>query len=181
MLYGGLAEATSSAKLAANGRQALDGKGLTIPPPVAKQNIVSCGLIVHCGMAGNAFIPDAEASQSICRRQGISGASAQEEVRSMDAPKNDSHRANRPPPESASSSPHKPDEQHAVEPIGVGKRPALSLRVRCELARRLAYVSEAREARIRELQDAIKNDTYHVPAEQIADTMLRSTLRDDLA
>jgi hypothetical protein len=98
----------------------------------------------------------------------------------MDAPKSDSYRANRPPPEIASSSPHIPDEQQAVEPIGVGKRPALSLRVRCELARRLAYVSEAREARIRELQDAIKNDTYHVPAEQIADTLLRSTLRDDL-
>jgi Anti-sigma-28 factor, FlgM len=98
----------------------------------------------------------------------------------MDAPKNNSYCANRPLPEIASSSPHIPDEQHAVEPIGGGKRPALSLQVRCELARRLAYVSEAREARIRELQDAIKNDTYHVPAEQIADTMLRSTLRDDL-
>jgi Anti-sigma-28 factor, FlgM len=98
----------------------------------------------------------------------------------MDAPKNDSYRANRPPPEIVSSSRHIPDEQHADEPIGVGKRPALSLRVRCEVARRLAYVSEAREARIRELQDAIKNDAYHVPAEQIADTMLRSTLLEDL-
>ena len=98
----------------------------------------------------------------------------------MDAPKNDSHRANRPLPEIPSSSPHKPDEQHAVEPVGEGKRPALSLRVRCELARRLAYVSEAREAKIRELRDAIKNDTYHVPAEQIADKMLRDTLQDDL-
>jgi len=48
------------------------------------------------------------------------------------------------------------------------------------MARRLAYVSEAREAKIRELQDAIKNDTYHVTAEQIADKMLRSTLQDDL-
>jgi hypothetical protein len=98
----------------------------------------------------------------------------------MDAPKNDSHQTNRPFPENASPSPDIRDEQHAVEPIGVGKRPALSLWVRCELARRLANVSEARKARIRELQDAIKNDTYHVPAEQIADTMLRSTLRDDL-
>jgi anti-sigma28 factor (negative regulator of flagellin synthesis) len=48
------------------------------------------------------------------------------------------------------------------------------------MARRLAYVSEAREAKIRELRDAIKNDTYHVAAEQIADKMLRSILRDDL-
>jgi anti-sigma28 factor (negative regulator of flagellin synthesis) len=48
------------------------------------------------------------------------------------------------------------------------------------MARRLAHVSEAREAKIRELRDAIKNDTYHVPAEQIADKMLRVTLQDDL-
>jgi anti-sigma28 factor (negative regulator of flagellin synthesis) len=41
-------------------------------------------------------------------------------------------------------------------------------------------VSEVREAKIRELQDTIKNDTYHVTAEQIADKMLRDTLRDDL-
>jgi hypothetical protein len=98
----------------------------------------------------------------------------------MDVPKNDAYPTNRPLPEIASSSPHIHDEQHAAEPVGVGKRPALSLRVRCELARRLAYVSEVREAKIRELQDTIKNDTYHVTAEQIADKMLRGTLRDDL-
>ena len=98
----------------------------------------------------------------------------------MDVPQNDSYPTNRPLPEIASSSPHLRDEQDAPEPIGVGERPALSLRVRCELARRLAYVSETREAKIRELQDAIKNDTYHVTAEQIADKMLRGTLRDDL-
>ena len=52
---------------AANGWRALDGKGLTIPAPVAKQNIVSCRMVVHCDMAGNPFIPDSEASQWICR------------------------------------------------------------------------------------------------------------------
>jgi hypothetical protein len=98
----------------------------------------------------------------------------------MDVPKNDSYPTNRPLQEIASSSPHIHDEQHAAEPVRVGKRPVLSLRVRCELARTLAYVSEAREAKIRELQDTIKNDTYHVSAEQIADKMLRGTLRDDL-
>ena len=98
----------------------------------------------------------------------------------MDVPKNDSYPTNRPLPEIASSSPHIQDEQHAAEPTRVGKKPALSLRLRCELARRLAYESEAREAKIRELQDKIKNDTYHVTAEQIADKMLRDTLRDDL-
>jgi hypothetical protein len=98
----------------------------------------------------------------------------------MDVPRNDSYPPDRPRPEIASSSPYLQDEQHAAEPIGVGERPTLSLQVRCELARRLAYVSEAREAKIRELQDAIKNDTYHVTAEQIADKMLRGTLREDL-
>jgi anti-sigma28 factor (negative regulator of flagellin synthesis) len=98
----------------------------------------------------------------------------------MDVPKNDSYPTNRPLSEIASSSPRIHDEQHAAEPTGVGKKPALSLRVRCELARRLAYVSEAREAKIRELQDTIKNDAYHVTAEQIADKMLRGILRDDL-
>jgi flagellar biosynthesis anti-sigma factor FlgM len=98
----------------------------------------------------------------------------------MDVPEHDSHPMNRPLPEMESSSPPIQDEQHAAEPTRVGKKPALSLRVRCELARRLAYVSEAREAKIRELRDAIKNGTYHVTAEQIADKMLRDTLRDDL-
>jgi Anti-sigma-28 factor, FlgM len=98
----------------------------------------------------------------------------------MGVPKNDSYRTNHPLSEIASSSPHIRDEQHGVEPIGVGRRPTLSLRIRCELARSLAYVSEAREAKIRELQDAIKNDTYDVPAEQIADKMLRTILRDDV-
>jgi anti-sigma28 factor (negative regulator of flagellin synthesis) len=98
----------------------------------------------------------------------------------MDVPEHDSHPMNRPLPEMESSSPHIPDEQQAADSTGVGKKLALSLRVRYEMARRLAYVSEAREARIRELRDAIKNDTYHVTAEQIADKMLRGTLRDDL-
>jgi anti-sigma28 factor (negative regulator of flagellin synthesis) len=44
----------------------------------------------------------------------------------------------------------------------------------------VASVSEAREAKIRELRDAIKNDTYHVTAEQIADKMLRCTLEEEL-
>jgi anti-sigma28 factor (negative regulator of flagellin synthesis) len=46
--------------------------------------------------------------------------------------------------------------------------------------RNLACTFEAREAKIRELQDAIKNGTYRVPAEQLADKMLRDTLRDQL-
>jgi flagellar biosynthesis anti-sigma factor FlgM len=47
-------------------------------------------------------------------------------------------------------------------------------------ARSRACTFEAREAKVRELQDAIKNGTYQVPAEQLADKMLRDTLRDQL-
>ncbi|MGH8065410.1 MAG: flagellar biosynthesis anti-sigma factor FlgM [Candidatus Entotheonellia bacterium] len=47
-------------------------------------------------------------------------------------------------------------------------------------ARNLAYAAEMREAKIRELRDMIKNGTYHVAAEQIADKMLRDTLCDHL-
>jgi anti-sigma28 factor (negative regulator of flagellin synthesis) len=98
----------------------------------------------------------------------------------MDVPEHDFHPMNRPFSEMESSSSHIPDEQQATDSTGAGKKLTLSLRVRCEMARRSAYASEAREAKIRELQDAIKNDTYHVTAEQIADKMLRSTLQDDL-
>jgi hypothetical protein len=67
MFCGGHADTTSSAKVAANRWQALDGKGLTNPAPVAKQNMGSYCMVVHCGMAGKPFIPHAEASQSMRR------------------------------------------------------------------------------------------------------------------
>jgi Anti-sigma-28 factor, FlgM len=98
----------------------------------------------------------------------------------MDRPHNDSDFMSDRPSETEADSPSIPAEPHASELVGAVERLDLSLSVRCEVARRLAAVSEAREAKIRELQDAIKNDTYHVTAEQIADKMLRSTLRDDL-
>jgi hypothetical protein len=50
--------------------------------------------------------------------------------------------------------------------------------VECQVARALVQVSEAREAKIRALQEGVKSDTYHVAAEQIADKMLRETLRE---
>ena len=99
----------------------------------------------------------------------------------MDIPDNDSYPMSGPLPETEAVSRHMQDEQHASKPTEAGERSDIALRVMCELARRLASVSEAREAKIRELQDAIKNDTYHVTAEQIADKMLRSILLDDLA
>jgi anti-sigma28 factor (negative regulator of flagellin synthesis) len=76
--------------------------------------------------------------------------------------------------------PHGRDERHACEPTGAGERPDLSLSLIDELARREASVSEAREAKIRALRDAIKHDTYHVATEQIADRMLRCALEEDL-
>jgi flagellar biosynthesis anti-sigma factor FlgM len=49
-----------------------------------------------------------------------------------------------------------------------------------ESSRRRVCTPEAREAKIRELQDAIEKGTYQVPAEQLADKLLRDTLRDQL-
>ena len=83
-------------------------------------------------------------------------------------------------PATETVSPHVQDEQHASAPTGAGERLDLSLSVVSELARRLAPGSEAREAKIRELQESIRNGTYHVPDDQIADKMLRSSLRDNL-
>jgi anti-sigma28 factor (negative regulator of flagellin synthesis) len=71
-------------------------------------------------------------------------------------------------------------ELDASERTGVDEKTDVSLSVICELERRLAFISEAREVKIRELQESIKNDTYHVASDQIADKMLRSFLRDDL-
>jgi hypothetical protein len=41
--------------------------------------------------------------------------------------------------------------------------------------------SEAREAKVRELQERLKSGTYRVSAEQIADKMLRDTLCEQLS
>jgi anti-sigma28 factor (negative regulator of flagellin synthesis) len=98
----------------------------------------------------------------------------------MDRIDNDSYPMSNLPPETEAVSPQTPGAQHASEPTVPGERLDLPPSVVRELARRLAVASEAREAKIRELQDAIKNETYHVTPEQIADKMLRTTLQDDL-
>jgi flagellar biosynthesis anti-sigma factor FlgM len=92
---------------------------------------------------------------------------------------NDSYPVSGPVPETEAVSPHVQEEPDASEPTGASEGPAPSLRVRCELARRLACVSEVREAKIHELQESIKNGTYDITAEQVADKMLRSILRHD--
>jgi anti-sigma28 factor (negative regulator of flagellin synthesis) len=48
----------------------------------------------------------------------------------------------------------------------------------CQVARVLAHADEGRDAKIRELQDAVKSGTYEVPAEQIAGKMLQDTLHE---
>ena len=77
-------------------------------------------------------------------------------------------------------SPHGQNEQHASAPSGAGERLDLSLSLMCELARRAAFGSEAREAKIRKLQELIRYGAYHVTDDQIAGKMLRSLLLDDL-
>jgi anti-sigma28 factor (negative regulator of flagellin synthesis) len=93
---------------------------------------------------------------------------------------NDSYPRSGPVPETEAVSPHVQDEQHASEFAGAVKRLDLPMSVINTLARKVASVSEARESKIRELRDAIKSDTYHVTAEQIADKMLRCTLEEEL-
>jgi flagellar biosynthesis anti-sigma factor FlgM len=48
------------------------------------------------------------------------------------------------------------------------------------MAQTLASASQMRDAKIRELQEAVKSGSYHVPAEQLADKMLRDTLHEVL-
>jgi cyclase len=55
-----------------------------------------------------------------------------------------------------------------------------SSRASRESAQSQAHAEEQREAKIRELQDAVKSGAYHVAAEQIADKMLQDVLRDQL-
>ena len=75
---------------------------------------------------------------------------------------------------------HGHDVQHVSELTRAGESSDLALWVGSVLAYRSVHGSEVREAKIRELQAAIQNGTYHVPAEQIADKMLRSLRQHDL-
>jgi anti-sigma28 factor (negative regulator of flagellin synthesis) len=98
----------------------------------------------------------------------------------MDIADNDSSAMNGSLPQTEAVSFDLQSELDASERTGTDKKTDVSSSVMGELDRRLAFVSEIREAKIRELQDSIKNDTYHVTSEQIADKMLRNVLWDDL-
>lgn len=73
-----------------------------------------------------------------------------------------------------------PEEQSPLEPLDLLDLPEPLARLSLELAQSLADASKVRQAKIRELQEAMKNGTYSVSADQIADTLLRDTLLDDL-
>ena len=90
----------------------------------------------------------------------------------------DTYPEKRSSPRDRGIAPHVHDVQQVSEPDRSQVRdPPYRCGLDASWRARLAYGSEVREAKIRELQAAIKNGTYHVPAEQIADKMLRSTLR----
>jgi flagellar biosynthesis anti-sigma factor FlgM len=98
----------------------------------------------------------------------------------MDITDNNSVPMRSPLPQGETVLPHMWGEASPTEPTAADERLDSSSTVKRQSARRLAYASEVREAKIRELQDAIKHGTYHVAAEQIADKMLRQTLRHHL-
>jgi flagellar biosynthesis anti-sigma factor FlgM len=100
--------------------------------------------------------------------------------RIMNITENNSHPMSSPLPEAEVSPPHTWEEKHSFEPIEALDLPESLSRLSIELVRSLVDASETREAKIRELQEAIKNGTYRVSDEQIADKMLRNMLLDDL-
>jgi flagellar biosynthesis anti-sigma factor FlgM len=131
-------------------------------------------------MMGLPVIIDAQDLRMISRCQGISGAAAQEVVGNMDTIINDdTYPESDAVGETEAVALHVHDVQQVSESTRASECPDLSLWVASVLACQLGYGSEVREAKIRELQAAIKNGTYHVPAELIADKMLRNTLRRD--
>jgi anti-sigma28 factor (negative regulator of flagellin synthesis) len=71
---------------------------------------------------------------------------------------------------------HMHAEQHISDNTGAAETPDLSWCIAAALASPLVSAPEAREAKIRELQASIESGTYDVPAEQIADKVLRCTL-----
>jgi anti-sigma28 factor (negative regulator of flagellin synthesis) len=131
-------------------------------------------------MVGLPFISDAHVLQMISQCQGISDAAAREVMGNMDTIMNDdTYPESGAIGEAEAVTLHVHDVQQVSEPTRASENPDLSLWIASVLACQLGYGSEGREAKIRELQAAIKNGTYHVPAELIADKMLRSTLRGD--
>jgi len=98
----------------------------------------------------------------------------------MDITDDSSHPMGSPPPEGEARPLQTREEAYSLEPIATIDLLELLSRLSCELARSLVFASEVREAKIRALQEAMKNGTYRVTDEQIADKMLRNMLLEDL-
>jgi anti-sigma28 factor (negative regulator of flagellin synthesis) len=98
----------------------------------------------------------------------------------MDITDNNSHPISSQLPEAEVDPLPMGEEKPSFEPSDALDQPERLSRLRREVARSLASILEARDATIRELQDAIKNGTYCVTDEQIADKMLRDMLLDVL-
>jgi cyclase len=96
----------------------------------------------------------------------------------MDVADNDSFPMGSPLPEEEAVSPQSQEEEHPSELNAASERFDPLSTMQGESDRRLDYTAEVREAKIRELQDEIKQGSYHIAAEQIADRMLRNTLGD---
>jgi hypothetical protein len=98
----------------------------------------------------------------------------------MDVTDNHPSPTSSPLPKGEAMPPHRWEEAHPLEPTAAADPYDPSSGMKCQAARRPACASEERESHIRALQDAIKNGTYRVTAEQIADKMLRHLVRDAL-
>jgi anti-sigma28 factor (negative regulator of flagellin synthesis) len=98
----------------------------------------------------------------------------------MNITHNTPHQMNNLLPKAEADSPQRWEAKHSVKPIEALDQPEQLSRLSREIARSLDNASEAREATIQDLQDAIKTGTYRVANVQIADKMLRNMLLDVL-
>ena len=95
----------------------------------------------------------------------------------MDAKANESSPGMSLPPQQTVVPPQEQGREHlprdTAEPTLLNRAAVV-----CQVSRALAHTTEGRDAKIRELQDAVKSGTYQVPAEQIAGKMLQDTLHE---
>jgi anti-sigma28 factor (negative regulator of flagellin synthesis) len=94
----------------------------------------------------------------------------------MDAKANESSPGMSLPPRRSTVPPQVQEQEHPSRDTEASA--PLNRAVACQVARALARTDEGRDAKIRELQDAVKSGTYQVPAEQIAGKMLQDTLHE---
>jgi flagellar biosynthesis anti-sigma factor FlgM len=95
----------------------------------------------------------------------------------MDAKANESSPGMSLPPQRTTVPPQGQEREH-LSRTTADSAPLDQAAVVCQVTRALAHADEGRDAKIRELQDAVKSGTYEVPAEQIADKMLQDTLHE---